>query len=200
MARPTMVDLIAQVRWLTAAGTADYVIASVGYWSDAQIEGALDANRLDVIDEPLHGQVETTATGSQEYHQYRSQYRWMEATDGGTAIFYLRDSSGARIGTADYTVDYQAGRVSLIPDTQGAALYLTARSYDVYAAAASIWRTKAAHVASRFDFTADGASFKASQLRASFLDQAKEMDKLSTFGETSGVRSITMTRDDIWVY
>ena len=200
MARSTMVDLIAQVRGLSAATQGEYVTSFASYWTDNQIESVLDANRLDVYDEALYGQVEYDGDGQPVYHNYQSQDRWLERTVDGTAIFYLRDSSGARVGTADYTVDYRSGRVSLTPNTGGTVLYLTARSYDVYAAAASVWLTKAAHVADRFDFSADGASFKASQLRSHYLDMAREMEKQATFGEATGTRSVTMTRDDVWAW
>lgn len=192
-----MADLIAEVRNLSAASTAEYSIGAIAYWTDDQIQGVLDANRKDIVDEALYGQVEYDNTGQPVYHEYRSQYRWLEETVGGTAIFYLRDSAGPRVGTADYTVDYRSGRVSLIPNTMGTVYYMTGRTYDVYAAAASIWRTKAAHVAQRFDFSADGASFKASQLRSQYLDMANELDKKATFGENTGVRSVTMYRDDV---
>lgn len=45
--------------------------------------------------------------------------------------------------------------------------------YDLHAAAASIWEEKAASVASKHDFSADGASFTSSQLYEQYMDQSR---------------------------
>lgn len=196
-ARVGMGELIQRVRDLTSAGRADYAIGAVTYWSDDHIQSALDRNRVEIVDEPLRPVVTYASDGAAEYRTYESQFRSMEETTGGTAIWYLRDSTGARVGTALYTPDYELGRVVFHASvTGGSVLYLNARAYDVYAAAADIWRQKAAHVADRIDFTADGASFKASQLVAQYERQAAACERRASFGVT-GVNSATMIRDDV---
>jgi hypothetical protein len=196
MARSTLAALIARVRSLTATGTADYSIGATQYWSDDQIAAALDRNRQDVVDEPLRPVREISAAGSATYRLYEAQCRWLETSDGGTAVLYLRSSTGARVGTAQYTPDYESGRFAFAADTGGSVLYLTARAYDVQAAAADVWQQKAAHVADRFDFSADGASFKASQLVAQYERQAAACAAQASFG-AAGVQSITLMRDDV---
>lgn len=192
MSRTTLAEPIARVRELAAAGTADY--------SDDAIQSVLDRNRLDFADDALVALREYNAGGTAVYFVHQAHYRNLEATDGGTAVLYVRDSSGARIGTASYVVDTGAGRVIFAADTAGTAYYLTGRSYDVYAAAAEVWRMKAADVANRFDFTADGASFKASQLIAQYNKMAEQCSSLATFGAgAAGLRSVTMVRDDLAV-
>lgn len=196
-ARSGMADLITRVRALTGAGTADYTAGGASFWTDDQLQDALDRCRLDVYDEAVPPLVTYDSGGTAEYKTYESQYDSFEATTGGTAIFYLRESGGARVGTALYTPDYERGVFEFAASvTGGSVLYLTGRSYDVYAAAADIWRQKAAHVADRFDFSADGASFKVSQLMAQYERQAQACERKSTFGN-SGVTSVRMYRDDV---
>lgn len=190
MARATLAGPIARVRELAAAGTADY--------TDDAVEAVLDRNRCDFADDrlvPLH---ETDSGGTVRYYVHRSAYRNLEATDGGSAVLYVRNASGTRAGTADYSVDEAAGRVTFAADTAGSAYYLTGRSYDVYAAAAEIWRMKAAAVAERFDFSADGASFKASQLIDQYNRMADQCSGMATFGAgAAGLRTSTMVREDL---
>ena len=201
MARTTLATLIQRVRELAAAGTADYTIGTAAYWSDDAVQAVLDRNRLDFVDELLQPLREYDGGGTARYYVHQSTHGNLEATDGGTAILYVRRSSGARLGTADYGVDTQAGRITFVADTGGSAFYLTARTYDVYAAAAEVWRLKAAQVAQRFDFTADGASFKASQLVAQYQAQADACSAMATFGSgAAGLRTSTMYRSDVMVY
>ena len=196
-----MTALIARVRSLAAAGTADYTITGQSdgtYWTDDQIQAALDRARADVLDEQLAAVPAVNSGGTVEYTTYKSQWRNLESTTGGTAIHYLRDGTGARVGTALFTADYERGSYTFVASTGGSTLYLTARTYDLYAAAADIWRQKAAHVADRFDFTADGASFKASQLVAQYTDMAKRAEAKATFGG-GNTQSVSMYRDDVRV-
>ena len=198
-ARAGMGDLIQRVRDLTSAGDDDYIAGATAYWTDDQIQAALDRTRAEVLDEPLSTVPTVNSGGTVEYTIYQSQWRNLEATTGGTAIHYLRDGTGARVGTALFTADYTAGRYTFAASTGGSTLYLNARTYDLYGAAADIWRQKAAHVADRFDFSADGASFKASQLVAQYTEMARRAESKATFGGDAA-HSMTMHRDDVQVF
>ncbi len=199
-ARDGMTNLIQRVRDLAAAGVADYTVGISIYWDDDQVQNALDRNRADIVDEPLSPIATVNTSGIAEYLHYESKYQALEETDGGTAVFYLRNAGGSLVGTADYTPDYNTGRFTFAASTGGSTLYLNGRTYDVYAAAADIWRQKAAHVADRFDFSADGASFKASQLVAQYERMAQQCERRASFGAASGVRAVTMYRDDVTVW
>lgn len=194
--RSTMSDLIQTVRDLAAIGD-DYTVGAVSHWADAQVQTVLDRNRLDIVDEQLMSVSSIGTGGSAEWRLYQSNNRYLEAVDAGTATFYLRDSTGAKLGTVAYTPNYETGTFYFANTTAGSAYYLNGRAYDVYAAAAEIWRQKAAYVAERFDFSADGASFKASQLVAQYERMALAMERKATFGGATGVRSVTMFRDDV---
>ena len=197
-ARTGMTSLIQRVRDLTSTDDGDYSIGITAYWTDDQIQAALDRARAFVNDEQLSAVYTVNSGGTAEYLTYESEWRNLESTTGGTLIHYIRTGTGARVGTALFTADYERGRYTFATSTGGSSLYLNARTYDVYAAAADIWRQKAAHVADRFDFTADGASFKASQLVAQYMDQARRADAKATFAGESA-RSVTMYRDDVRV-
>ena len=84
-----------------------------------------------------------------------------------------------------YPVTDAAGRE---PDESG-----WTATYAVYLAAVEVWTEKAATVASRFDFTADDASFKVSQLQAQYLKQA-DVCRANARRDPSGgggIRSVT---------
>lgn len=192
--RSTLFDLIQQVRALTATNVNEYVLGSQSYWSNDQIGAVLDKYRLDFSADRLTPLPETNSGGTVVYYVHQAHFTNLESTAGGTAVLYVYDGTGARVGTANYTIDYNAGRVTFNANTGGEAYYLTGRSYDLYAAAADIWEMKAAHVAERFDFTADGASFKASQLITQYTAQAQRCRAKS---RTGGVTTGTLYRSDV---
>jgi hypothetical protein len=189
-ARATMADLIQRVRELTGAGTAEYSIGAVAYWSDEQIEAALDRARLDVWGEQLTVQPQYAAAGSVVYRVYNSRYANYEQTAGGTALFIVRDGTGATVGTALYTADYTRGVVTFGTTTNGDIRTLEGRAFDVYGAAADVLDGWAGYLARQFDFATDGQSFKLSQQRealealaARYRAQAKGYGQAGLSGE-----------------
>jgi len=108
-------------------------------------------------------------------------------------VFYVQDGTGAVQGTSAYTPDYRRGVVQFAADTSGTTYYLTGRSYDLDAAAADVWRRKASHYASSFDFSTDNHSVTRSQVYAHCLEMA------SFFEAKSGdaVTTINMYRGDM---
>lgn len=193
-ARSGMTDIIQTVRDLSATGTADYTVGATTYWTDNQIQDALDQNRTDVYVLSVSPVRETDSGGTARYYDYHIGAQYIEQTTGGTSIFFIQETDGTYIGTASYTMDYKRGVATFGSDTTGSALLFSFRSYDPYAAAADIWDMKAAHVADRFDFTADGASFKVSQLVDHYRQRAGEQRTAST---TGGVSEHTFVRGDL---
>lgn len=198
MLRSTMGALVGRVRDLAAAPYDEYTVGDTVYWTDQQLQDALDRTRREIVDEAISPVRVIASSGSTEYRIYQSVGRNYEETDGGTARFYVRDANGTRLGTATYSVDYALGRVEFAATTGGSVLYLNGYVYDPYAAAADIWQQKAAHVASRFDFTADGASFKVSQLRTQYESMAARMESMATSG--GGLQTGTLYRDDVTIW
>ena len=89
----------------------------------------------------------------------------------------VRDSAGGSVSAANYSVNYQAKKVTFSADTQGSALYLDARSYNVNAAAADIWRQKASIAAVNVDWKSDNHQVSASQEAANCLRMADYYDQ-----------------------
>lgn len=168
MARSGMTPLIDRVRALTGAGTAEYTAGTITYWTDDHIQTILDANGQFLIDAPLTWQPQTIAGGTITYLTAQAGYRDLEEGPAGTASnsrFVVRDSTGAAVGTANYTADYRNGRVTFTADQGGTAYYVTGYTYDVCGAAADLLRERLANFNLYYDFSADNQSFSRSQVR-----------------------------------
>jgi hypothetical protein len=172
-ARAGMATLIQQVRALTAAGTAEYTVGTVSYWTDGQIEQVLDRHRVDIFRERLERQPTYDGSGTVTYTVHYSGYGNLEA---GTALV-IEDSSGVNRGSATYSVDHQTGRIEFVNDVAGTTLYMTARSFDPFGAAAEVLEGWATSLSRQFDFTTDGQSFSVSQKAKAMRDQAREIRK-----------------------
>lgn len=193
-ARTGMTNIITELRGMTEAGNDDYSVVSISYWSDNHLQDVLDLHRNDIIFEQLKNYPTYVSAGSLLYQDYRSAYGFYEATTGGTAIFYVQDSTGAIKGTADYTIDYRRGRILFNTTQAGTVYYLTGRSYDLNAAAAEVWRCKAAHYApTAFDFSTDNHTISRSQVYQHCLEMADYFDGKSA----SAIETVPMFRSDV---
>ena len=190
-ARATMSDLILDLRGMTDAGTADYTIGAVTYWTDDTLQDVLDKHRLEVVREPLVSQSEYDGAGTVVYKQYLSRYGNFEATSGGSAIFFVEDSIGTQSGTANWSADYVQGKVTFTSDQKGTAYYLTGRSYNLNAAAAEVWRMKAGQVAKAFNFSTDNHKVDRGQLVQHYLTMA------NTYAGMAGATVTTIWRSDV---
>jgi hypothetical protein len=193
-ARSGMANIITELRGMTEAGTADYSLGTRAFWDDAQLQDILDIHRRDVVFEQLQMYPVQIGGGSISYQDYRSAYGYYEATTGGTAIMYLQDSTGAVIGTANYTPDYRRGQFQFASDQAGTTYYLTGRSYDLKAAAADVWRRKASHYApSSFDFSTDNHSVSRSQVYTHCMEMSTFFDSQSN----DAIQTVDRFRSDI---
>lgn len=165
MARTGMGNLIQRVRGLSKAGTADYTVGDDTYFSDDHIQDILDGNADLLIDSPF-AWLPQTISGTVNYLTAQNQYRDFEEAVSGTARWAIRDNTGNLIGTANYSANYRAGRVTFGANQGGTAYYLTAYTYDVHAAAAEVWRMRLANFADWYAF-----SFKAGDTTEQFSRQ-----------------------------
>lgn len=161
MARDGMANLILRLRVMV-----DDVAADI--FTDDQLQTALDLRKQRVYMEQLQYETTQTAAGVAEYRIYHSQFDNFE--EGGS-YFQVYDSTGVQRGTADYSVDYASGLITMNADQHGAALYLTGWSYDLNGAAAGCWGERMALAAAKYDVNLDGHSLSRSQLMA----QCKQM-------------------------
>jgi hypothetical protein len=191
MARSGMANLIKRVRGLADAGQDDYTVGAVTYWSDNDIQDILDSNARFLVDSPLTWREQTIGGGTVEWRISESMYRDFEEATSGTTRWAIRDSVGTQIGTANYSVDYRAGRVTFTSDQGGSAYYLTAYSFDVHAAAADIWRQRLADFVTWYQFSSNSQSFSRQQA----FDHAEKM--LALMERKSGSNFVPTASGDV---
>lgn len=165
--RTGMSDLVQYVRELTIAGTSEFTVGTLSYFSDDHIQTALDNHRRDfqfVSTEVVPEQV----SGSVVYKRFITE----PYIESGTA-FYLQTASGGTVGTSLYSVDYTRGVIDFTSDTVGTAFYVTGRTYDVNAAASDIWKKKGANAANQVDWSTDNHRMSSSQYFNHCMQQAE---------------------------
>ncbi len=183
MARTGMTAIIEELRGLTEAGTAEYSLGTTTYWTDNALQDVLDIHRQDVRFSQLKPYPNQVSGGSLVWYDYLSEYGYLEATTGGTAITYLQDSTGTTLGTALWNADYRRGMFTFVSSAGGTSVYLTSRSYDINAAAADVWRRKAAHYApTSFNFSTDNHSISRAQVYDHAVDMAAYFENMSGDG------------------
>ncbi len=187
MARSGMADLITELRGMCDAGTADFAIGTINYWSDDHLQAALDMHRTDVNHEYIQPTSTVNTSNQTVYVDFYTPFRNLES---GTVTF-IQDLTGAAVGTADYTVDYFNGKITFDNDTGGSVLHLTTRVYDLNLAAADIWKRKAANAAKMFDFSTDNHSIKRSQFMANCNAMAAQ------YASMAGIQTGDLVRTDI---
>ncbi len=146
---------------------------------------------MDIIDELLEERPERVAGSITEWHDYYSQFENFEETDGGSAIFIVKDVTGSVIGSADYTPNYINGHINFPTDTEGSNRYLDARSYDLAHAAADIWKQKAALTSAYYRYRADGHQLD----RQQWFEHCMEMNM--TYLKQAKPIHVDLVRDDL---
>lgn len=186
-----MQRLIDTVRGYANAAPDEWTVSTdtsyTAYWSDEEIERVLDRHKVEYIHAPMEA-VQSYASGAIVYLQFRAGVPDIES---GTAVFKIEDTSGTVSG---YTADYARGIVTFSTDQSGKSFYWSGFAYDLYAAAADIWRMKASHVAGLVDFSTDGHSVKRSQQAQQYLNMSQYFQSRST---SEGVQTSRIVRDDL---
>lgn len=178
-----MSNLISTIRGFCNAGTADYVIGSTSYFTDDQIQAVLDRYCTPIRQERLFSH--PVGFGQVSYYEYSSRMGNYEETTGGTARFIIQDANGTTAGTADWSANYETGRITFNADQAGKIYYLTGFSYDVYAAAADIWGQKGAYYATQMDWSTDGHNVKKSHISKQCEVMEQKYRAMSSFGGSS---------------
>lgn len=189
MARAGMADLIEELRGLTDAGNADFTIGTTTYWADDTVQARLDNHKTKFYDVEI-GALPTMTPGGLTYQTY---FIGAENLESGTALT-VRDWAGNVVGSASYTLDAKKGVLTFGTSTGGAEYLVTGTSYDLYAAAAEMWRFKAANVAKMYDFQTDNHRLSRSQMTKTFMDMARECEAMRA------VNSIQIERGDSNAY
>lgn len=185
-----MSDLIQRVRAMTQSGTADYTVANTTYWNDDQIQQALDWHRQEryYVPMPINYEVGAGATSISKDYKFAGDVERASVSD---SAFVVRDGNGDVVGTALYSVNYDAGVVRFNDDTDGDDYYLDCRVYNLNRTAADICRQKVAHYSVAYDIASDQQSLKRSQLQQHFSE-------LAVFYDTkAGARLAHRRRSDL---
>jgi hypothetical protein len=185
--RTGMQTLIDTVRGYANAGTAEWTLDNTHYWDAEEIQRVLDRHRQDVVFAEMTP-VQSYSGGTPLYKEYRTNYGDIES---GTAVFKIENASGTVGG---WTMDYARGVATFTADQGGSAYYWTGHTYDLYGAAADIWRIKAANVAHMFDFTTDGHSIKRSDKRKEYLAMADYYQGKSV---NESIQTVKIIRGDV---
>jgi hypothetical protein len=183
-----MTYLISELRGMGAVGTADFSVAGVNKFSDDELQDILDRRRAEVY-EPLSYRSRYDG-GTAIVTEFYYAPRWVERLDSGTAAWQVEATQGSAISTANYSVEYNARKLTFTSNQLGTAYYLRARSYDLNRAAADVWRLKAAYYAAQFDISTDNHSLKRSQL----VTQCQRM--IDFYDQQAGGGYIRMERVD----
>lgn len=192
MARAGIADLITRLRGLTNAGTADFTLTTETYFSDDHLQTILDSNVTPLEGIQMTWLPDTVGGGSLSYHRAATMYRDLEEATSGTIYWNIRDSTGALQGTAGYTANYIDGIIRFDADQEGTAYYLTARSYDLYGAAADVWLRRQAYYANWYDFQSDDQRFSRKQAFDNAVAMERQMRAQS--GANTGPGAFKSTR------
>lgn len=195
-ARATMSDLITELRGMCDAGTADFTIAgtsAITYWSDAQLQTALDDHQGIVDFEPTTDFAQRDGS-AYVWKIYNASYRYWEGTP---TVF---DNTGGTISGTLFSFDWRQGRITFTADQSGSARMVSGTIYDLNGAAADIWRKKADHYAAAYDVTTDNHNLSRSQLIAQAKERYQYYSARAGFagaGGATGGNSIDIERGDM---
>ena len=169
-ARAGMAQLILDARVAANAGTADYTVNGVAYWTDDQLQATLDAYRETHKAVPLLALADDIS-GTATYTEYRIP-RHIKNIEGTATGWALRDGTGT--DAPSYTANLPAGVITFDSDTGGTSYYLSCREYNVNRAVADIWDQKAAFVAANVDWASDNHRMNASQEAEAYRKRAEQ--------------------------
>ena len=196
MARTTVGYLINEVRRLSGAGTAEYDIGTISYFTDAQIETLLDSRRTRLAREHIDFEKEYDPTSNDlVYKHARVGRRWVEDTDGGTVAFIITDSDGDIISADEWSLSPEDGYLTFSTDQDGSLRYVTGWTHNPYQAAIEVLLSWSAHLCHEPDFSTDNMKVKRSQKAQMLRAQIAEVNKLA--GIAPEIKVVRLARDDL---
>lgn len=194
-ARIGMTDIIADLRGITEAGTADWTAGTVAYFSDDMLQSILDRYKEPFVYKGMEAEQPIRTSTGWLWSLYEIEdTQHIEESTGGTAVFYIQDNIGGTLAANAYSMDYRNGLMTLITPVAIATPYFaTGYSYDINAAAADVWQTKANHASASFDFSTDNHTVNRSKVFENYQKMANYYRSLSKEGAGG---SLEMTRKD----
>lgn len=168
MARDGMANLIALVRQHANVGTADATIGGVAYWTDDQIQAMLDRTQVRRYACDL-----VYLDDSETDYRLPASSAWIERA-GSASGWQVYNSAGSAVGTADYSVNYDAGIITFPTAQNGAGYTLDFREYELYGVVADVWEQKAGTVAQQVNWSSDNHRVEAGKKADMALEMARK--------------------------
>jgi hypothetical protein len=172
-ARSGVQYVIDQVRRLSGAGTAEYTVGTITFFSDDEIERILDSRRVRMARYPLTFEETRSGDGSAIYLYAHTGQQWIEnVVNGGSSDqFYISDSKGSLIGTASYTLSPEDGFVTFTADQNGSERYITGWIHNPYMGALDVLTAWQTQLAQQPDWATDNMKVSRSQKAKAVADQ-----------------------------
>lgn len=192
--RPSMADIILQLRGLTDATLGETTVNGIDYWDDEQLQAILDYYRVDALDVPLLP-ASQLINGSVVYLRYYFPDDMMSTLE---TDFILRDSNGTQVVSWSYA---PGTRYVLFAANQLAnTITLTGNSYNLRKAAARVWLTKASQRSQLIDWKAGGQTMSEDQEYQHCMLKFQEFAGAEGIGGLipgipSGSRSVRLKRE-----
>jgi hypothetical protein len=184
MARDGMSNLIALVRQHGNIGTADATFGGVSYWTDDQIQAMLDRTQVRRF---LRDLVYLDDSGTD--YVIPSSSAWLERA-GSASGWQVYNASGSAIGTASYSVNYDANIITFPTVQSGAGYTLDYREYRLYEVVADVWEQKAGAVANQVNWQSDNHRVEASKKADQCLMMARKYRAMAGGGGVVTARRV----------
>lgn len=193
--------IIAQVRRITGAGTAEYTLvdqsgATITFFTDEQIEEILDSRRMRLSRHQVVYEPELSG-GSTIYQHAKIGFAWVEdeTAGGSNNDMKITDNQGSVIGTASYTFSAEDGYLAFGANQVGSARYITGWVHNPYKAAVDVLASWLNELVKQPDFQTDNMrvwrSNRADAIRRQ-IEDLKEIAGMAPYLETH-----TLLRNDI---
>jgi len=157
-------------------------------WSDEHLQVLLDTHRLDFGDILLIPRP-VTISSQATYLRYDipKAQRSRDCEQATTAgVFDIVDITGTE-ASGSYTIYYDAGYVEFVEDTGGTSYYVrNLRRYNLDAAAADVWRTKAARRTRMISIKAGSHTLREDQEYKHCMEMVRHF--------TRGVKAVVLKR------
>jgi hypothetical protein len=192
--------IIEEVRRLTGAGTTELTIASVDYFTGAQIQEILDSRRVRLSRSLMAYEPELSAGGGTAiYKGARIGWGWLEdaSAGGNNNDFKITDSQGSIIGTSLYNLSAVDGYVRFTADQGGSHRYVTGWVHNPYKAAYDLLLSWSMVLARQPDWSTDNMAVKRSQKVKELREQMKALKTIA--GLAPRIEVAKISRPDIYV-
>jgi hypothetical protein len=180
-----MKALVDDLRRMTGVGKAQYEIDGTAFWSDADLERALEKRVSERLFQVEVVPITTVAEGA-DLEVLSGQVELRGSLDTETAVVTTIAGNQVKGATLheDGHIDYAENMIST-------PTLLTGITYDLSGAAADVLTDWASAVKEGYDLTADGQGLKRSQRHAQLLTQA------AAFRARAVPGTITLRRTDV---